>query len=133
MLGKAGYLNLLGEVLGNTESANWHDALNPACDLFEKESLVRIFSIAFGAVSPEVWEGCWKQVPAIFGEKGFSFDLEDSIRIISEALAKAPRESRAPCLSAARSILNPTEFLGALEQLLESVSRREDDPWHLLI
>ena len=133
MLGKAGYINLLGEVLGDTEPANWKDTLKPAYDLTEKESLVRIFSIAFGFFSPEAWQDCSEQVSPIFREKGFPFQPEDSIRIISVALEKAPRESRAQCLAAARSILDPAGFLAALEQLLESVSRRKDDPWHVLV
>ncbi|MBC2711207.1 MAG: hypothetical protein HGJ94_09490 [Desulfosarcina sp.] len=133
LLGQEGYFNLLGEVLRDTALGGWRDALKPACDLEKKESLVRVFSVALGFLSPEAWKNRLEQMMAIFQNRGFTCEPADTIQIIAGALKRVPKENRSEGVTAAGGILGETDFITALEHLLAAVPRRADHPWHQII
>jgi hypothetical protein len=133
LLGQNGYLNLLGEVLRDTAAGGWSEALKFACDLTEKQSLVRVFLIALGFLTPEVWKACLEEARSIVQDRGFAFEPADRIQIIVGALKKIAKESRPESIAAAKGILGEADFIIALEHLLTVVPRRTDHPWHKII
>jgi hypothetical protein len=133
LLGQNGYLNLLGEVLRDTAAGGWSDALKFACDMTEKQSLVRLFSIALGFLPPEVWETHFEEIRTIALDRKITFEPADRIQVIVGALKKMAKESRSEGIAVAKGILGETDFIIALEKLLASVPCRADHPWHEII
>jgi len=132
LLGQNGYLDLLAEVLRDTSVGGWRDSLKYACDLAEKENLLKIFSTAFGYLSPDSWRNRFEEARKIFVERGFTLDPADMIRILVEALKQVPKEDRPGGIIAARRLQNEADFRITLGRLLAPVLKTADDPWHVL-
>ncbi len=133
LLGRSGYLKLLGEVLGDTPSGGWEDALYLAFDIEEKQHLTEVFSIAIGLMDPEMWRVGLDESRRILNNWGFSWDRTDMIQIIAEAFGRVPKENRTKALSAARGYLGEDGIKMALQKLLAPLPRRSDHPWHKII
>ncbi|HAK60770.1 MAG TPA: hypothetical protein DCO77_10370 [Nitrospiraceae bacterium] len=133
LLGRSGYLKLLGEVLRDTPSGGWEDALYLAFDLEEKAHLTEVFSIAIGLMDPKTWRDGLDESRRILNNRGFSWDRTDMIQIIAEALRSVPKENRSKALATARGYLGEDGIRMALQKLLAALPRRSDHPWHKII
>ena len=119
--------------MGDAEPCGWSDALKFACDLKEKHSLIRVFSIAFSLLAPAEWKDRIEETRTIIRNRNFASEPADMIQIIAEALTRMPKENRSDGLDAARLILGETDFIKALDRLLFSVPRRSGHPWHEIV
>ena len=126
-------MNLLGEVLGNTPSGGWEDALSLAFEIEEKPHLTEVFSIAVGLMAPEMWRDGLDESRKILNNWGFSWDRTDMIRIVAEALGRVPKENRSEALAAARGYLGEDGTGMVLQKLLATLPHRSDHPWHKII
>ena len=91
LLGRRGYLELLGEVLRDTPSGRWEDALYFAFDLEEKAHLREVFSTAVGFMAPETWRDALDESRRFLNNLGFSWNRNDMVQIIAEALKRVPK------------------------------------------
>ena len=126
-------MKLLGEVLRDTPSGGWEDALYLAFDLEEKTHLCEVFSTAIGFLDPRTWRDRLDESRRILNNRGFSWNLTDMTQIVAEALTGVPKENRQPALAAAKEYLGETGFNAALEKLPASLPHRTDHPWHKII
>jgi hypothetical protein len=133
LLGREGYFNLLGEVLRDTEAGRWEEALQFACDLEEKESLLRVFGAAFGFLAPGLWQDRREEALQLAQHRGFSLEPEDWVAVMVRALQRVPEDHRAEGLAAARRFVGESWFETLLERLMPEIPQRSDHPWHQVI
>lgn len=132
MLGEAGYLNLLADVLRDTIPGEWGEVLNFACDLSSKDKLRTVFALAIGQSSPNAWLELLDEVRTILNKRGFTLKEADRIQIFIKALQKASEELRSEGLSVARDVLGEAGVITILKHILSSEPRGTDNPWHRL-
>ncbi|MBN2437728.1 MAG: hypothetical protein JXL20_03920 [Deltaproteobacteria bacterium] len=132
MLGEAGYLNLLAEVLRDTAPGGWREALTFACELTAKDKLLTVFTAAIGQLSPNVWRDRLNEVQTILCERGFILEEDDSIQLFVKALGRVPEEARPEGLSVARDLLGESGIRIILKRILSSEPWGTDNPWHSL-
>ena len=106
LLGEAGYLNLLGEVLKDTAPGNWSEALALAHELSKKENLLMVFALALGALSPSSWPSRLEEAKTIMAERGFPFTGDDDVPFFVQALERVPEEGRSEGLEALKNLLD---------------------------
>jgi len=132
LLGQKEYLNLLAEVLRDTAPGGWQGSLKYACDLNEKEYLLKVFTKAIGYLPPDVWRDRIDEAHAILIERGFTLDSEDTIQMLIETLERIPEETRTDGIAAARGLLGDADFNVALKRLLASELQDSDHSWHVI-
>ena len=85
------YLNLLAEVLRDTDPGGWPEALAFACELSTKDNLLTVFTAAIGQLPPDEWQDRLDEVRMILSERGFSLDAADMTQTLVKALRRAPK------------------------------------------
>ena len=111
------YLNLLAEVLRDTDPGGWPEALAFACELSTKDNLLIVFTAAIGQLPPDEWQDRLDEVRMILSERGFSLDEADMIQILAKALRRAPEEVRSEGLSVARGLVGEAGYSQLLADL----------------
>jgi hypothetical protein len=117
LLGKAGYLNLLAEVLRDAAPGGWREALAFACELSTKDNLLIVFTTAIGQLPPDEWQDRLDEVRGIVSERGFSLDAADMTEILVKALRRAPKKVRSEGLSVARGLVGDAGYRQLLADL----------------
>jgi hypothetical protein len=132
LLGKSGYLNLLGEVLEDTTPGNWSEALALACELAKKENLLTVFALALGALSPSSWPSRLEEAKTIMSERSFPFTGDDDVPFFYQALTRVPHEIRSEGLGVLQQLLDNKDYLTVIGRLLSEQLNYPDGPWHIL-